>query len=452
MIKPVKRLWKIVKKKDISKMTTMNQNEKTSLSSNLASNSTVLRIVTAGSVDNGKSTLIGRLLYDSKKILQDHLENIEAAKERYGNEEINLAFLTDGLRAEREQGITIDVAYRYFTSDKRKYILADCPGHIQYTKNMFTGASTADAAIILIDAKLGFIEQSKRHTYLSLLLGVEHVIFAVNKMDLLEYSEEEYNKICNDVREWLPGDANSKYHFLPISALEGDNIVNKSENMPWFTGESLINFLDNLQVSANEESQELRYPVQWVVRPQSKEFHDFRGYAGTLASGSMKVGDEVTVLPSGLTSKIKEILNSGRKVDEVTTGLSPTIQLEDDLDISRGSVICSKENSLKTDNNVKAIITWLNEKPAETSKRYWMKHGKRWVKIMISDLSKELNLHTLVFEDSGSNKLNLNGIAEINIQSSEPLYYDVYKDNKTTGSFIIADETSFETVGAGMII
>lgn len=432
-------------------MTTMNQVKTDNSTSTLASNSTVLRIVTAGSVDNGKSTLIGRLLYDSKKILQDQLENIEAAKERYGNETINLAFLTDGLRAEREQGITIDVAYRYFTSDKRKYILADCPGHIQYTKNMVTGASTADAAIILIDAKAGFIEQSRRHTYLSMLLGVSHVIFAINKMDLMDYSENTYEEIRSEIVDWLPKESNSDYHFIPISALEGDNIVKKLDNMPWYEGEALIDFLDNLHVNPKNTFDHFRFPVQWVIRPQSNEFHDFRGYAGTVASGHVSVGDEVTVLPSGLSTKVKAIQIGTKDVEKVSPGLSPTILLEDDLDISRGSLICAKAKPALSDNRINAVVTWLNAKPAQTGKRYWLKHSTRWVKVIIEDLNNELNLHSLNFEESSSSKLDLNGIAKLSLNCSEEIYYDLYEDNRTTGSFIIVDENNFETVGAGMI-
>ncbi len=433
-------------------MTLTDQKESKSTNADNLMSSSVLRIVTAGSVDNGKSTLIGRLLYDSKKILQDQLENIEAAKERYGNETINLAFLTDGLRAEREQGITIDVAYRYFSSDKRKYILADCPGHVQYTKNMVTGASTAEAAIILIDAKAGFIEQSRRHTYLSLLLGVSNIIFAVNKMDLVDYSQERYQDICTEIQSWLESEeSNSQYHFLPISALEGDNIVNKSENMTWFEGESLINFLDDLPVNPASDFDKFRYPVQWVVRPQSREFHDYRGYAGTVASGTISIGDEVSVYPGAQTSKIKNIQIGGKDVEAVSPGLSPTLLLEDDVDISRGSVICAKDSVPRSSNRIEAILTWLNAKPAETGKRYWMKHNKRWTKVILENLNNELNLQSLVFEESESSKLELNSIAKVSLNSSEELFYDLYKENKTTGSFIIVDEASFETVAAGMI-
>lgn len=430
-----------------------NKDEVKTFGEELAENSSVLRLVTAGSVDNGKSTLIGRLLYDSKKILQDHMENIEAAKERYGNEEINLAFLTDGLRAEREQGITIDVAYRYFTSDKRKYILADCPGHVQYTKNMVTGASTADVAIILIDANAGFIEQSRRHTYITMMLGVSKIVFAVNKMDMKDYSQEVYSSILKEITDWLPPENESKssYQFIPISALKGDNIVNKSESMDWYKGDTLIDFLDKLPVESNEVDA-IRFPVQWVVRPQSQEFHDYRGYAGTLASGTMNVGDEVTVLPSGLKSKIKTIQVSGKDSQSVTAGLSPTITLEDDVDVSRGSIIAAKSHPPKTDRSFNAVITWLNASPAQTGKRYLMKHGTRWVKVMINDLGNVLNLQSLEFEANESQNLDLNGIAKISLQTSEDLYFDLYKENKTTGSFIIADETSFETLGAGMIV
>lgn len=418
----------------------------------LTIDSTVLRIVTAGSVDNGKSTLIGRLLYDSKKILQDHLENIEAAKERYGNETINLAFLTDGLRAEREQGITIDVAYRYFTSDKRKYILADCPGHVQYTKNMVTGASTADAAIILIDAQAGFIEQSRRHTYLSLLLGVSKIIFAVNKMDLRDYSEDAYNEICQSIKDWLPADSKSEYHYIPISALAGDNIVKKSEKMPWYPGESLIDFMDTLPAGKQDASDALRMPVQWVIRPQSQEFREFRGYAGSISSGKVSVGDEVMVMPSGLSSKVKQIQVAGKDAHSADAGLAVTIQLEDDVDISRGSIICAKDQPLKSERQVKAVVTWLNAKAAEPGKRYWLKNGTRWIKVMIEDLGNELNLQSLVFEPSEKGKLELNSIAEVSLLCSEELIYDSYKDYKATGSFILVDETNFETLGAGMLV
>lgn len=434
-------------------MLTNNQETKDMTNAITDINSGVLRIVTAGSVDNGKSTLIGRLLYDSKKILQDQLENIEAAKERYGNEEINLAFLTDGLRAEREQGITIDVAYRYFTSDKRKYILADCPGHIQYTKNMITGASTADAAIILIDAKAGFIEQSKRHTYLSLLLGVSHIIFAVNKMDLMDFSEDVYNNICNEITEWIKDEnTDSDYSFLPISALTGDNIVKKSTNMNWFEGDSLINFLDNLKIKSYGESENFRYPVQWVIRPQSKEFHDYRAYAGTIASGKVRVGDEVCVYPGLQKSKVKSIHIGEDQLEQAKAPLSTSIQLEDDIDISRGSIIYSKDAPLKTDNRITAILTWLNIKPAQSGKRYLMKHNKRWIKVMIDDFQNQLNLHSLKFEQAESKSLDLNAIAKVEINCSEEIYYDLYQENKITGSFILADESSFETLGAGMIV
>ncbi|MCH2227086.1 MAG: GTP-binding protein [Candidatus Caenarcaniphilales bacterium] len=433
-------------------MTIMNQVKTDSSIKTIADNSTVLRIVTAGSVDNGKSTLIGRLLYDSKKILQDQLENIEAAKERYGNEKINLAFLTDGLRAEREQGITIDVAYRYFTSDKRKYILADCPGHIQYTKNMVTGASTADAAIILIDAQAGFIEQSRRHTYLSLLLGVSHVIFAVNKMDILDYSEQSYRDICASISDWMPKESQSEFYFLPISALEGDNIVNKSTNMPWYKGQALIDLLDNLHINPKTVFDETRLPVQWVIRPQAEAYRDFRAYAGTLASGEIRVGDELMVLPSGLYSKVKRLQVAGEDAESASPGLSISVLFEDDIDISRGSIICSKSKPAKSDNRINAILTWLNSKPAQTGKRYWMKHSSRWVKVMIEDLGNELNLHSLEFEENSDNSLNLNGIAKVSLNCSEDIFYDLYEDNRTTGSFIIVDENNFETVAAGMII
>ena len=434
-------------------MLTNNQETKNTTNAVTDINSGVLRIVTAGSVDNGKSTLIGRLLYDSKKILQDQLENIEAAKERYGNEEINLAFLTDGLRAEREQGITIDVAYRYFTSDKRKYILADCPGHIQYTKNMITGASTAEAAIILIDAKAGFIEQSKRHTYLSLLLGVSHIIFAVNKMDLMNFSQDVYKNICSEITDWIKNEnTNSDFSFIPISALAGDNIVKKSNNMDWYKGNSLIDFLDNLKIKTNREAEDFRYPVQWVIRPQSKEFHDYRAYAGTIASGKVKVGDEVCVYPGLQKSKVKSIHIGETHLEQAISPLSTSIQLEDDIDISRGSIICSVDKALKTNNKITAILTWLNSKPAQSSKRYLMKHNKRWIKVMINDFQNQLNLHSLKFEQAQSTNLELNGIAKVEINCSEEIYYDLYEENKTTGSFILADESSFETVGAGMII
>ena len=410
----------------------------------------IVRVFTAGSVDNGKSTLIGRLLFDSKKVLNDQLENIEAARLRYGNEDVNLAFLTDGLKAEREQGITIDVAYRYFYSQKRKYILADCPGHIQYTKNMITGSSTADAAIILVDGKTGFTEQSKRHTYLSILLGVSHIIFAINKMDLLEYSQDAYEDIRHSILEWLPADSNSKFHFLPSSALLGDNIVQKSSNMDWYQGESLMDLLDNLKIEPSNNFDSFRFPVQWVIKPQSSDFHAYRSYAGTVVNGEAKVGDEVLVLPSGLKSKVKQILIGSKDVDETSYGLSPSIVLKDDIDISRGSLLTSVQKPPQCKNQITATAVSLNPKPIEKNGRYLLKHNSKWLKVIVEDIKTELNLQSLEFEP-GKSELNLNSIGELSLQLSEDLFFDSYKDNRTMGSAIIVDETSNETIGALML-
>lgn len=411
----------------------------------------VLRVVTAGSVDNGKSTLIGRLLYDSKKILNDQLENIEEAKLRYGNENINLAFLTDGLKAEREQGITIDVAYRYFHSNKRKYILIDCPGHLQYTKNMITGSSAADAAIILVDGKDGFTEQSRRHTYLSMLLGVSHVIFAINKMDLLQYSQSAYDDLCASIIEWLPESTKSQFHFLPSCALVGDNIVQKSTNMMWYEGKSLIDLLDDLVLNSNNDYNYFRFPVQWVIKPQSDEFPDYRAYAGTIVSGNLAVGDEVMVFPSALKSKVKQIQIGSQKFDRVNCDLSPSIMLEDDLDISRGSLLASPKKIPQSQTRLEVMFVGLHSKPIVKHGRYLLKHNSKWIKVIIEDIMIELNLHNLKFEPAKSN-LGLNAIGKISLSLSEEIFFDSYTENKAMGSAIIVDESSNETIGAVMLI
>lgn len=414
-------------------------------------NGNMVRVITAGSVDNGKSTLIGRLLFDSKQISKDQLENIEKAKYRYGNEEINLAFLTDGLKAEREQGITIDVAYRYFSTKKRKYILIDCPGHIQYTKNMITGSSNADIAIILIDGQEGFNNQSKRHAYLSILLGIGHIIFAINKMDLLEYSQDTYLDLVSSINEWLPNESKSEFYFLPVSALKGDNIVEKSGTTPWYSGNSLLDLLDELESNTESENDCFRFPIQWVIRPQSKEFQDHRSYAGAVIRGKAQVGDSIMALPSGLISKIKKIQIGLENFSEINTGLSPSISIDDDLDISRGSILVNPLNPPKTANRLNAIAVNLNPAPLKKEGHYLLKHNSKWFKAIIEDIYSELDLNKLCFEEVSSN-LSFNSIGKIKLLLNEDIFFDLYSENRIMGSGILVDESTNETVSALMFI
>ena len=411
----------------------------------------LLRFTTAGSVDDGKSTLIGRLMYDSKSIFEDQMEAIEASSERRGDEQVNLALLTDGLKAEREQGITIDVAYRYFATPKRKFIIADTPGHIQYTRNMVTGASTANLAIILVDARKGVIEQTCRHSFIASLLRIQHIVVAVNKMDLVDYDEDVYDKIVSDYKDFASRlDNVVDISFIPISALKGDNVVDKSENMSWYQGSSLLYHLETVYVGNQENHVEARFPVQWVVRPQSDEWHDYRGYAGRVAGGVFKPGDEVTIQPSGFSTKIKSVLADQQEVEEAFSPQSVTITLEDEIDISRGDMIVKSNNPPSVEQDIDAMICWFSEKPLQPRGKYILRHTTREVKAMVKEVCYKVNINTLhKIEDDLEFKLN--DIGRISLRTSAPLIYDRYKRNRNTGSFILIDAMTNETVAAGMI-
>ncbi len=411
----------------------------------------LLRFSTAGSVDDGKSTLIGRLLYDSKSIFEDQIQAIEESSKRRGDENVNLALLTDGLRAEREQGITIDVAYRYFATPKRKFIIADTPGHIQYTRNMVTGASTSNLSLILVDARKGLIEQTSRHTFISALLGIPHIVFCINKMDLVDYSEEVFEKIKADLEAFASKLNVKDIRFIPISALHGDNVVNKSENMPWYQGETLLYLLENIHIGSDQNHIDCRFPVQYVIRPQSTEYHDYRGYAGRIAGGVFKPGDEVVVLPSGFSSKIKSIDTYDGPLDEAFAPMSVTLTLEDDIDISRGDMIVRPNNQPEISQDIDLMVCWLNEKPMHLGGKYAVKHTTNDARCIIKDVKYKVNINNLHrIEDDKT--VNMNDIARITMRTTKPLFYDRYERNRNTGSLIIIDEATNETVGAGMIV
>ena len=411
----------------------------------------LLRFTTAGSVDDGKSTLIGRLLYDSKSIFEDQLEAVKAASERLGNEDVNLALLTDGLRAEREQGITIDVAYRYFATPKRKFIIADTPGHIEYTRNMVTGASTADAAIILVDARNGIIEQTKRHSYIASLLQIPNIILAINKMDLVDFSEDVFNKIKTEYEGIVKKLKLKNVHYIPISARDGDNVVNRSNKTPWYSGDTLLHLLEKMPVKVDIDKLRARYPVQYVIRPQSDEFHDYRAYAGRLASGSLKVGDQVTILPSYTESTIKAIDEADKTVDEAFAPQSVAIRLQDNVDVSRGDMIVKSDELPLVNANISLLVCWLNHRPLSIGAKYIIRHTTDEVFGIIKDVYFKVNINTLdnIVDDK---KVKMNDIAHIQIKTSKPLKYDLYADNRITGSLVIIDEATYETVGAGMIV
>lgn len=411
----------------------------------------LLRFSTAGSVDDGKSTLIGRLLYDSKSIFADQYEAIEESSKRKGDENVNLALLTDGLRAEREQGITIDVAYRYFATPKRKFIIADTPGHIQYTRNMVTGSSTSNLSIILIDARHGMVEQTCRHTFISALLGIPHVVFCVNKMDLVDYSEEVFEKIKDDLEAFSSKLNVKDIHFVPISALKGDNVVNKSENMDWYQGSTLMYLLENIHIGSDYNHIDCRFPVQYVIRPQSDEYHDYRGYAGRIAGGVFKPGDEVTVLPSGFSSKVKSIDTLEGSLDEAFAPMSVTLTLEDDIDVSRGDMIVRENNQPEVEQDIDVMLCWLNDKKMVPRGKYAVKHTSNDMRCIIKDVKYKVDINTLHrIEDDKD--VSMNEIARVSIRTTKPLLYDKYSRNRQTGSLILIDEATNETVGAGMII
>lgn len=414
-------------------------------------NNQLLRFTTAGSVDDGKSTLIGRLLYDSKSIFEDQLESITATSEKKGHDGVDLALFTDGLKDEREQGITIDVAYRYFTTPKRKFIIADTPGHIQYTRNMVTGASTANAAIILIDARHGVTEQTKRHSFIASLLNIPHLIVCVNKMDLIDFSEEKYNETISQFEEFSSKLLVKDVRFLPISALLGDNVVNKSVNMNWYQGGALLNILETLHISSDINKIDARFAVQTVLRPQREGFLDYRGYAGRLSSGIYRIGDEITVLPSGFNSKIKTINAGETEINEAYAPMSISMTLEDDIDISRGDMIVKKNNQPQVSQEFDVMLCWFNDESAKPRGRYLIKHTSNEQRAMIKEVVYKMDINS--FERNIDNKeLNTNDISRVKIRTTHRLMIDSYRENRDTGSIILIDEMTNETVAAGMIL
>ena len=411
----------------------------------------LLRFTTAGSVDDGKSTLIGRLLYDSKSIFEDQMEAIEKASKQKGEGNVNLALLTDGLRAEREQGITIDVAYRYFATPKRKFIIADTPGHIEYTRNMVTGASTANLAIILVDARNGIVEQTRRHSFIASLLGIDHIVYCVNKMDLVNYSQQTFSSIKEELKTFSSKLRTKDISFIPISALKGDNVVNRGENMDWYEGSTLLHTLENIHIASDRNLIDCRFPVQYVIRPQNDKFHDYRGYAGRIEGGVFKKGDQVMVLPSGFSSKIKSIDTFNGEIEEAYSPMSVALTLEDDIDISRGDMIVRKNNSPSPEQNIDVMLCWLSTTPLQPGGKYAIKHTSKDARCMIKNILYKVDINTLhrIEEDK---KIEANDIARVSLRITQPLFIDSYSSNKATGSIIIIDEATNNTVGAGMII
>jgi sulfate adenylyltransferase subunit 1 len=414
-------------------------------------NMELLRFTTAGSVDDGKSTLIGRLLYDSKSIFQDQMDAIEKASLLKGETQVNLALLTDGLRSEREQGITIDVAYRYFSTPKRKFIIADTPGHIQYTRNMVTGASTANLAIILVDARKGIIEQTHRHSFIASLLQIPHIVVCINKMDLVDWDQETYERIHNEYKAFASKLNIKDISFIPISALKGDNIVNRSENMPWYDGPTLMYLLETIHIGSDENHIDCRFPVQLVIRPQKDEFHDYRGFAGRIAGGVFKKGDKVMALPSGFTSTIKSIDTFDGEIDQAFAPMSVTITLNDEIDISRGDMIVRENNVPISSQDVDLMVCWMNETALRPNGKYIIRHTTKECRCIIKEVKYKIDINTL-HRNENEKTIGLNDIGRISIRTTEPLFYDSYRRNRITGSLTIIDEGTNETVAAGMII
>ncbi|MEY2470631.1 MAG: bifunctional enzyme CysN/CysC [Actinomycetota bacterium] len=411
----------------------------------------LLRFSTAGSVDDGKSTLIGRLLYDAKSIFEDQLSAVEDASERRGLDYVNLALLTDGLRAEREQGITIDVAYRYFSTPRRKFIIADTPGHIQYTRNMVTGSSTADVALVLVDARNGLVEQSRRHTFLATLLQIPHIIVCINKMDLVDFDEKVYETIRDEFREFATKLEIADLSFIPVSALLGDNVVEPSTNMPWYRGLPLLTHLEEQEIASDRNLVDARFPVQYVIRPHNDEHHDYRGYAGQVAGGVFRPGDEVLVLPSGLSTTIASIDTFDGPVEEAFEPMAVTIRLTDNIDISRGDMICRPGNHPQPNQDIDAMVCWFNENPMRLNAKYAIKHTTREARAVVKDLRYRLDINTL-HRDEHATELGLNEIGRVMLRTTSPLMADEYRRNRTTGSFILIDEATNATVGAGMVL
>ena len=411
----------------------------------------LLRFTTAGSVDDGKSTLIGRLLYDSKSIFEDQMDHIVQSGKRLGREDLDLSLLTDGLRAEREQGITIDVAYRYFATPARKFIIADTPGHIQYTRNMVTGASTADLAVILIDARKGVLEQTIRHSFIASLLDIRHIIFCVNKMDMINWSQEEFERIVGDLAILVTKLGIPDAHYLPISAKYGDNVVDKSSNMPWFIGKTFLHLIETIDIEKNKDPENKRFPVQTIIRPHTQEFHDYRGYAGRVAGGVFKPGDEIMVLPSMLKSKIKSIDMFGKTLSESIAGDSVAISLDDQIDTSRGDMIVAADDLPRISQDINLMICWFNEQPLKNGGRYLIRINSNEAGCIVKKVNYRLNVNTLE-KDTENIVVSMNDIADITIKTSKPVFFDSYKKNNITGSMIFIDEGTNETVAAGMII
>lgn len=436
MINAPKRRWKNVKKGATSKLDTMN---------------TLLRFTTAGSVDDGKSTLIGRLLYDAKSVFEDQLEAIRQTSARMGDAEVNLALLTDGLKAEREQGITIDVAYRYFATPHRKFIIADTPGHIQYTRNMVTGASTANVAIILVDARKGILEQTHRHAFIASLLQIPHLVVCINKMDLVDYDEAVYENIKQAFEAFTYKLDVKDVHFIPISALKGDNIVTRSDNMPWYGGTTLLYYLENVHIGSDHNYIDARFPIQTVIRPYNDDFHDYRGYAGRVASGVFKTGDEVVLLPSGFKTRIRQIDTFDGPVAEAYPPMSVSILLEEDFDLSRGDMLVREMNQPQVTQDLDIMVCWFNEKPLQLNGKYALRHTTQELRCVVRDIRYKLDINTL-HRNMDDREIRMNDIARIAIRTTRPLFTDRYSRNRVTGSLILIDEHSNETVGAAMII
>lgn len=411
----------------------------------------LLRFTTAGSVDDGKSTLIGRLLYDSKSIFQDQIEAVEASSRTRGLDHVDLSLFTDGLKDEREQGITIDVAYRYFATPKRKFIIADTPGHIQYTRNMVTGASTANLALILVDARKGVIEQTSRHSFIASLLKIPHVILCINKMDLVDYSQERYEEIVEQFKAFSAKLEIPDIRFIPISALHGDNVVNRSENMDWFNGSTLLNTLETIHIGSDQNHIDVRFPVQTVIRPHSDEHHDFRGYAGRVAGGILKPGDEVVALPSGFTSSIDKIYDGDQELDEAFAPMSVTMTLNDDIDISRGDMICRVNNRAEMIQDVDVMLCWFNAKAMVLGGKYAIFHTTVQARAMVKEVVYKVDINTL-HRNEEERTIGMNDIARVRLRTTKPLMADSYRKNRNTGSIILVDEGTNETVAAGMII
>lgn len=411
----------------------------------------LLRLVTAGSVDDGKSTLIGRLLYDTKQIMVDQLEHIEDASRRRGHDYVDLALLTDGLRAEREQGITIDVAYRSFVTPRRRFQLADAPGHVQYTRNMVTGASTAEVAVILVDARKGVIEQTRRHSYIASMLAIPHVTYAVNKMDLVDFSADRFAEIEDELRRLAGRLGLHDVRLIPISALRGDNVVDRTEAMPWYSGTTLLEHLETIEIAGDRNLDDRRFPVQWVIRPMADEYHDYRGYAGQVAGGVWRAGDEVVVLPSGLRSRVVAVETLDGEIEAAGPGRSVTIRLEDDVDVSRGDLLADPERPPLVARELTAHLCWMSERPLEPRSRLAVKHTTRSARAVVDELVSVVDMETL--EDRPSPKrLELNDLAVVRLRLAEPLVVDSYERNPPTGAFILIDESSNDTVAAGMVL